>query len=93
MGRVEMLSHVLCVHDTTEFSWVFRDDTIREHLGRLSARLQGFRLHTSIVTSAEYVRAPLGTVAVQPCVHHSLCPNGETLAAFEACGGIFANEK
>ena len=92
-ARAETLPHVLCVHDTTEFSWGVRDGKMREHLGRLSVRRQGFKWHSSIVTSADDVRAPLGTVAAQPFVHKSVCPDEATLAVWEERGGIFPNEK
>jgi len=92
-ARAETLPHVLCVHDTTEFSWGVRDNKLRENLGRLSVRRQGFRGHSSIVTSADDVRALLGTVAAQPFVHKSVCPDEATLAVWEERGGIFPNEK
>jgi hypothetical protein len=43
VARAEALPHVLCIHDTTEFAWGVRDDTMRQHLGRLSVRRQGFK--------------------------------------------------
>ena len=92
-GRAEMLPHVLCIHDTTEFAWNLRDGHMREHLAELSARRQGFKWHSSIVTSADGTRAPLGTVAAQPFVHQGDCPDEETVESWDERGGIFDNEK
>jgi hypothetical protein len=91
--RAEHLSHVLCIHDTTEFAWKVRDDHMRKHLARLSSKRQGFKWHSSIVTSADGTRAPLGTVAAQPFVHEGDCPDEETVEEWEERGGIFDNEK
>jgi hypothetical protein len=92
-ARAQMLDHVLCIHDTTEFSWTLGGETMRAHLARLSNRRQGFKWHSSIITSADSTRAPLGTVAAQPFVHESVCPDDATVRAWEERGGIFANEK
>lgn len=91
--RAEQLDHVLCTHDTTEFAFPVHDDEMREHLARPSSGRQGFFWHSSIVTSAEGTRAPLGTVAARPFVHEGDCPDEQTRQYWDDRDGILENEK
>lgn len=91
--RAESLEHVLCIHDTTEFAFPVHDEEVRDKLAVPSRGRQGFFWHSSIVTSADGTRAPLGTVASQPFVHIDDCPDEATKAWWDERGGTFENEK
>lgn len=92
-NRAEVLGHALCIHDTTEFAFPVHDDEMRDHLAQPSSGRQGFFWHSSILTSAEGTRAPLGTVAARPFVHQNDCPDEETEGFWAERDGIFENEK
>ena len=91
--RAAKLGHVLCLHDTTEFSFPVRDDELREHLARPSTNRQGFHWHASLVTSADGLRAPMGLVEARAFVHSADLVDEDSQTYWADRGGIFENEK
>ena len=91
--RAEKLDEVLCIHDTTEFSFPVHDDTMRKHLARPSTNRQGFLWHASLVCSADRTRAPLGLVETQAFVHETDLEDEESVDYWNERGGLYDNEK
>ena len=92
-ARAAKLGHVLCLHDTTEFSFPVRDDELREQLARPSTNRQGFHWHASLVTSSDGLRAPMGLVEARAFVHSTDLVDEESQKYWADRGGIFENEK
>jgi len=67
--RSRLVGQVLAIHDSSEMSWPLRDGRLRENLCKLSNTRQGFFVHTTMVVSADGLRAPLGVVGLRPYAH------------------------
>ncbi len=67
--RSRLVGQVLAIHDTSEMAWPLRDGRLRENLCKLSNKRQGFHVHTTMVVSADGLRAPLGVVGLRPYAH------------------------
>ena len=67
--RSRQVGSVLAIHDTSEMAWPLRDGRLRQNLCKLSSRRQGFHVHTTMVVSADGLRAPLGVVGLRPYAH------------------------
>lgn len=91
--RAEKLEHVLCHHDTTEFSFPVHNGEIRENLAHPSTNRQGFLWHASLVTSADGLRAPVGLVAAKAFVHKNDLPDEAGEAFWQERQGLYENEK
>lgn len=89
--RARTLQRVHVIHDTTRLRFDVHDEFEREHLSRFSKNSQGFEWHYALVCAADATRAPLGVIASLPFVHRSDV-KGETLAFWQARGGVFDNE-
>lgn len=63
--RVEEVHEALCIHDTSEYE--FSGDVVRDGLGRLGRRRQGFLFHPSLAVAADSFR-PLGVLAAKAWV-------------------------
>ena len=78
--RSRQLGQVLVIHDTKEVSFSLRDGRFRQHLCQISSSRQGFWMHTSLVASADGLRAPLGVVGMRPYVHEDKLQDDEARA-------------
>ena len=67
--RSRQVGQVLVIHDTTEYAFSLRDGRLRKNLCKFSNTRQGFLAHTSLVASADGLRAPLGVVGLRPYAH------------------------
>jgi len=86
---------VLILHDTTECTLArYSSERMRDGMVSASSRTQGMLLHASIAVSGGDVPVPLGTLRTQPFVHakHANAAGDETVAFWQAEGGLFANE-
>ena len=63
--RSRLVGQVLAIHDTSEMAWPLRDGRLRQNLCKLSNKRQGFHVHTTMVVSADGLRAPLGVVVLK----------------------------
>ena len=82
--RAQELKDVLILHDTTEVRFPLRElAPMRTNLGSLSTATQGFTPQA----------VPLGTLRIQPFIHKTEAPDEETMAFWNAEGGILDNER
>lgn len=63
--RVQEVREALCLHDTSEYE--FSGEVVREGLGRLGRKRQGFLFHPSFAVAADSFR-PLGILAAKAWV-------------------------
>ena len=89
--RCETLGEVLAIHDTTEFSFPLRDEALRQYLCRFSKSRQGFLAHTTIASSVDGLRAPLGCLGMRPFVHEN-GSDQETREFFDEISGAMEVE-
>ena len=69
--RGRLVGQVLAIHDTSEMAWPLREGRLRQNLCKLSNKRQGFHVHTTMVVSADGLRAPLGVVGLRPYAHEN----------------------
>lgn len=91
--RAQVAGTVCVIHDTTEYSFVLRDENLRTHLARMSAQRQGFLGHLSMATIPGHPGCPIGMAHVQPFVHQSQLVDEPSRQFWQRIGGVMDSER